>query len=92
MRTAVRKDVTSFGTFLRTLCHEFCHHLDFQKFGFNDSWHTRGFYERAAEEPWSLTAALASPAMNLAASEATESRSATILILISASLRPCLSL
>jgi hypothetical protein len=48
MRTAIRKEVTSFGTFLSTLCHEFCHHLDFQKFGFQDSWHTRGFYERAA--------------------------------------------
>jgi hypothetical protein len=48
MRTAVRKEVTSFGTFLSTLCHEFCHHLDYQKFGFHDSWHTRGFYERAA--------------------------------------------
>ncbi|MGA2648021.1 MAG: hypothetical protein ABSF15_25280 [Candidatus Sulfotelmatobacter sp.] len=48
MRTAVRKEITSFGTFLSTLCHEFCHHLDFQKFGFQDSWHTRGFYERAA--------------------------------------------
>lgn len=47
MRTAVRKDITSFGTFLSTLCHEFCHHLDFQKFRFADSWHTRGFYERA---------------------------------------------
>ena len=48
MRTAVRKDITSFGTFLSTLCHEFCHHLDFERFGFTDSWHTRGFYERAA--------------------------------------------
>jgi hypothetical protein len=48
MRTAVRKEVTSFGTFLSTLCHEFCHHLDFQKFRFPDSWHTRGFYERSA--------------------------------------------
>jgi hypothetical protein len=48
MRTAVRKEVTSYGTLLSTLCHEFCHHLDFQKFGFRDSWHTRGFYERAA--------------------------------------------
>ena len=48
MRTAVRKEITSFGTFLSTLCHEFCHHLDYQKFGFHDSWHTRGFYERAA--------------------------------------------
>jgi hypothetical protein len=47
MRTAIRKEVTSFGTFLSTLCHEFCHHLDFKKFGFSDSWHTRGFYERA---------------------------------------------
>jgi hypothetical protein len=48
MRTAVRKEITSFGTFLSTLCHEFCHHLDYQKFEFHDSWHTRGFYERAA--------------------------------------------
>jgi hypothetical protein len=48
MKTAVRKETTSFGTFLSTLCHEFCHHLDFQRFGFADSWHTRGFYERAA--------------------------------------------
>jgi hypothetical protein len=48
MRTAVRKQVTSFGTFLSTLCHEFCHHLDYQRFGYPDSWHTRGFYERAA--------------------------------------------
>ena len=47
MRTAVSKEVTSFGTFVSALCHEFCHHLDFQKFGFHDSWHTRGFYERS---------------------------------------------
>jgi len=48
MRTAVHKRLTSFGTFLSTLCHEFCHHLDFHKFRFPDSWHTRGFYERTA--------------------------------------------
>jgi hypothetical protein len=48
MQTAVRKEIPSFGTFLSTLCHEFCHHLDFQRFGFPDSWHTRGFYERTA--------------------------------------------
>lgn len=48
MRTAVRKQVTSFGTFMSTLCHEFCHQLDFQLFVFRDSPHTRGFYERAA--------------------------------------------
>lgn len=48
MRTAVRKHVTSFGTFLSTLCHEFCHHLDYQRFKYGDSWHTRGLYERTA--------------------------------------------
>jgi hypothetical protein len=41
------KEATSFGTFLSTLCHEFRHHLDFQRFRFADSWHSRGFYERA---------------------------------------------
>jgi hypothetical protein len=48
MRTAVKKEITSFGTFLSTLCHEFCHHLDFQYLRFPNSWHTRGFFERAA--------------------------------------------
>ena len=48
MRTAIRKQVTSFGTFFSTLCHEFCHHLDYARFGFSDSLHTRGFYGRAA--------------------------------------------
>jgi hypothetical protein len=47
-RTAVRKQVTSYGTFLSTLCHEFGHHLDCQKFAFSRSPHTRGFYERVA--------------------------------------------
>ncbi len=47
-RTAVRKQITSFGTFLSTLCHEFCHHLDCQRLGFRQSPHTRGFYERTA--------------------------------------------
>lgn len=48
MRTAIRKEITSFGTFLSTLCHEFCHHLDFHRFSLGSSWHTRGFYNRAA--------------------------------------------
>jgi hypothetical protein len=47
-QTAIRKETTSFGTFLSTLCHEFCHHLDFHRLGFRGSWHTRGFYERTA--------------------------------------------
>ena len=48
MRTAVRKQVTSYGTFFSTLCHEFCHHLDCRKFAYRESPHTRGFYQRAA--------------------------------------------
>jgi hypothetical protein len=48
MRTAVRKQVTSYGTFFSTLVHEFCHHLDIERLGFCDSPHTRGFYERVA--------------------------------------------
>ena len=49
MRTAIKKQVTSFGTFFSTLCHEFCHHLDCRKFAYRDSPHTRGFYQRTAE-------------------------------------------
>jgi len=48
MRTAIQKRVTSYGTFLATLCHELCHHLDRERFGFVETPHTRGFYERAA--------------------------------------------
>ncbi len=48
MRTAVHKRVTAYGTFLSTLCHEICHHLDRVLLGFADTPHTRGFYERTA--------------------------------------------
>jgi hypothetical protein len=48
MRTAVQKRVTSFGTFLNTLSHEFCHHLDILQLGLPNSFHTRGFYGRTA--------------------------------------------
>jgi hypothetical protein len=48
MRTAVQQRVTSFGTFLNTLCHEFCHHLDILQLGFPNTFHTRGFYQRTA--------------------------------------------
>jgi hypothetical protein len=48
MRTAVRHQVTSFGTFLSTLCHEFCHHLDLRLLDLPGTPHTRGFYQRTA--------------------------------------------
>jgi hypothetical protein len=47
MPPVVRKEVTSIGTFLSTLCHEFCHHLDLQKFSFPDFGRNRGFYDRS---------------------------------------------
>ncbi len=47
MRTAVQKKPSAFGTFLSTLCHELCHHLDLVYLSLPNSYHTRGFYERA---------------------------------------------
>ena len=46
MRTAQRAQVVKFKTFLRTLLHELCHHLDYQRFRLADSFHTEGFYRR----------------------------------------------
>lgn len=46
MRTAKHKRVVAFRTFLRTLLHEICHHLDYEHFGFSYSFHTEGFYKR----------------------------------------------
>ncbi len=46
MRTAQRRQVVAFRTFLRTLLHELCHHLDYEVLKFPDSLHTEGFYKR----------------------------------------------
>ena len=46
MRTAQRKQVVAFRTFLRTLLHEFCHHLDYEFFRLPETFHTEGFYQR----------------------------------------------
>lgn len=46
MRTAQRRQVVAFRTFLRTLLHEVCHHLDFNLLRLPDSYHTEGFYKR----------------------------------------------
>lgn len=46
MRTARRRQVVAFRTFLRTLLHELCHHLDFVLLGLDNSFHTTGFYRR----------------------------------------------
>lgn len=46
MRTAKRQQVVAYKTFLRTLIHEFCHHLDYEYFHLADSFHTQGFFQR----------------------------------------------
>ena len=46
MRTAQKKNVVAFRTFLRTLLHEFCHHLDYEVLALEESFHTEGFYKR----------------------------------------------
>lgn len=55
MFTAKRAQVVAPRTFLRTLVHELCHHLDYTHLNLRDSLHTQGFYQRES----SLFAALA---------------------------------
>ena len=46
MRTAKRNQVVAFRTFLRTLVHELCHHLDYELLELEESFHTEGFFLR----------------------------------------------
>jgi len=46
MRTLRYKRVVAFRTFLRTLLHEVCHHLDYTHLALPDSFHTQGFFSR----------------------------------------------
>ena len=46
MRTAQRVQVVKFRTFLRTLVHEVCHHLDYELYKLAETFHTEGFYAR----------------------------------------------
>jgi len=46
MRTARKEQVVKFRTFLRTLLHEVCHHLDYEHYELEETFHTEGFYAR----------------------------------------------
>lgn len=46
MKTAKRRQVVAFRTFLRTLLHELCHHLDYEYLQLEESFHTESFYKR----------------------------------------------
>jgi hypothetical protein len=59
MRTVQKKQVVAFKTFLRTLIHEVCHHLDYDLFAFEETFHTEGFYKRESTLVAALLAQLA---------------------------------
>ena len=46
MRTAQRRQVVAFKSFLRTIIHELTHHLDYELFMLAETFHTEGFYKR----------------------------------------------
>ncbi|MBK7579172.1 MAG: hypothetical protein IPI67_03110 [Myxococcales bacterium] len=58
MRTAEHSRTVAPRTFLRTLLHEVCHHLDFKYFGLKDTFHNAGFFQRES----SLMRQLSEPA------------------------------
>lgn len=46
MRTVARKQVVAYKSFVRTLLHELCHHLDYELYKLPETFHTEGFYKR----------------------------------------------
>ena len=62
MRTAKKRQVVAFKSFLRTLCHELCHHLDYELFALEQTFHTDGFYKRESSLANALLASEANPA------------------------------
>lgn len=61
MLTAKRGQVVAFKTFLRTLLHEVCHHLDYAHLQLEDSYHTDGFYKRESSLFYQIGAAEVAP-------------------------------
>lgn len=46
MRTRAHEKVVKHRTFMRTIVHELCHHLDMEVIGLRESFHTQGFFRR----------------------------------------------
>jgi hypothetical protein len=59
MRTAARQQVVAFRSFLRTVVHELGHHLDYELYALEESFHTEGFYKRESTLANALFAQLA---------------------------------
>ena len=62
MRTAQRKQVVAFRSYVRTVVHEFLHHLDYELFKLPETFHTEGFYRRESSLANALFAAAGTPA------------------------------
>ena len=61
MRTAQRQQVVAFRSFLRTLVHEIGHHLDYEMYKLEETFHTEGFYKRESTLANQLIALMAVP-------------------------------
>jgi len=61
MRTAQRRQVVAFRSFLRTLVHEIGHHLDYELFRLAETFHTEGFYKRESTLANALIGLMADP-------------------------------
>ncbi len=61
MRTAQRQQVVAFRSFLRTLVHEIGHHLDYEMYKLEETFHTDGFYKRESTLSNALIALMAVP-------------------------------
>jgi hypothetical protein len=57
MRTAKKQQVVAFKSFLRTLVHEVAHHLDYELYLLEETFHTEGFYQRESSLANALLAA-----------------------------------
>jgi len=69
MRTVRYKRVVAFKTFLRTLLHEICHHLDYTHLRLADSFHTQGFFKRESSLFYQLVPRETSPERGTAPSQ-----------------------
>jgi hypothetical protein len=61
MKTAQRKQVVAFRSFLRTVVHELLHHLDYELFELAETFHTEGFYKRESSLSNAIFAAAGYP-------------------------------
>jgi hypothetical protein len=69
MRTVAKGQIVRFRTFMRTLLHEVCHHLDATIFEMPESFHTHGFFARESSLTKQLLGEQPKPAPKAAAPE-----------------------